>query len=703
MHVKKKSRFLYPINITIFGTFSFSLIILVSVIIGLNYYYNSKSAYATAELIMEKDSNRVFMKIETLYEPLLNITNQFAKLPTFRGKATLQNHPAENFLLNSIESYPQIQVLYIGYDDGDFYEILSCQGELKETLIKTVNAPPETRFAILRQFSVPNQVEPSRTWEYLNDIREVIGTRIEDYTGYDPRKRPWYINALKVQGSVKTDPYYFTNVKQMGLTISHKIGGDSPSVIGADILMHQMALFLDGIKNNELEEVLIFNKDLIVTSNIIGLVPMADIKSIIIKKIKAYVDSNGLQDNMNLSLVGGKETYLIKIKKLPEKYSNDEYLLIATPRTEIMGSIIKTTRRTTISSIILMLLSLPVFLLISKRISNPIDKLVHEANRISNFDLEDDICIQTRIKETRRLTDEMISMKRGIRLFNKYVPSQLVKTLMMSGEEAQIGGISKKMTFLFTDITNFTGISEKCKPYDVMKRLSKYFDLISTIIRKNNGTVDKFIGDAVMAFWNAPLDDKHHIRNACISALEIQDALKKLHTEWLQLGIEPFYTRIGVNTGEAVVGNMGSEDRMNYTAIGDVVNSCSRLENINKNYGTEIIIGQTIVESLDSQFIHRPLERIIIKGRTQSEIIYELIGTKNSTSSKVSDFARLFTEAFIFFHNQKWLEAKLIFNNAYKLKQDDLQLNYYIKKCNSFITSPPHKNWDGTINMKVTL
>lgn len=707
MHTKNYYKISIPINITIFTAFTIALLILVSIIISVNYSRNIEMAFETAEMIMEKNSKQIFMKIETLYEPLLNITNQASELPIFGVKPTLTNHPAENYLLNSIDSYPQIQVLYMGYSDGDFYEILSCKGELKDILQKTVIAPVETEFAILRQFTVPGQDEPVRIWKFLNSSRQTIGSRKEDFTGYDPRIRPWFINAINEHKSIKTDPYYFTNVKQMGLTISHTIEGDVNGVLGADILMSQMTTFLDGLKENYNEEILIFNKDMYITagykgnSNNKSLVPMSDIDSDLIKIFQTYIEENGISDDMNININTQNYKYLVKVKALPEKYSNNEYLFIAVKETDVILPIIETVKKSSLISIIVMFLSLPVFLFIARRISAPINKLVLEANKISNFDLKHDIVIKTRIKEISRLTKEMASMKRGLRLFNRYVPSQLVKALMMSGEDAQIGGTLKDMTVLFTDIEDFTSISEITAPEELMLRLSSYLSLLSTIICRNRGTVDKFIGDSVMAFWNAPVDDDNHIINACYTALEIQRKVRKLNNYWQKISRPPFKTRIGIHSGNVIVGNMGSKDRMNYTVLGDVVNTSNRLESINKCYGTEIIIGEIVAMQLTDNFVIRPLEKVIVKGKSVPETIYELIGMKENISHDQYLMSEITGEAFLLYHDQRWEEAVEMFEKVLILSPNDITTNAHIESCRENIIDPPGIGWDGIKRMRV--
>ncbi|MBI9103496.1 MAG: hypothetical protein JEY99_13845 [Spirochaetales bacterium] len=701
--LKSNKKTLYSIKFTIFTVFSVALLVLMSVIISVTYFRNTKSALTTADQLMDKASQQVFMKIENLYEPLLYITDQAVDLPILGEKPTLQNHPAENFLINTMKSYPQIQILYIGYNDGDFYEILSFEGRSRSQLQDSVGAPREAQYGILRQFTTEENSEPVRLWKFLNKAHQTIGSIKQNYTGYDPRKRPWYINAQEADGSVKTDPYMFSNVKKMGLTISRKIDGKVSGVLGADILLDEMAWFLEELTNDSSDTIFIFNSDLNLTAfpaslnpdNGINMPKLSDFTIPEIRGFLEYLEEKPLLPEMKFILKTGRDQYLVQVKSLPEKYSNNEYLFHAISRKFILGPVERTAKNTAIISILIVLMAFPIIYIISRKISFPLNKLVIEAGKIGNFDLSDDIAVASRITEIHGLSTEMTSMKRGLRSFNRYVPSKLVKQLIKSGQEVSIGGVSKELTFLFSDIEGFTSIAENTTPENLMKRLSDYFEVLSREIRLKEGTIDKFIGDAVMAFWNAPMDDPNHAVHACEAGIAIQNVLAEMNIMWTEKGVPAFFTRMGINTGQAVVGNMGSMDRMNYTAIGDSVNSCSRLESINKLYGTNIIIGDSVVEKIDSRFLYRPLENIIVKGKTVPQAIYELIGYKSEVKNEEEDFAELFTEGFNSYYKGEWMNALSFFQKASPIRPEDRALLSFKKSCVELLASPPPEDWTG--------
>src|SRR5205085_9020782 len=220
-------------------------------------------------------------------------------------------------------------------------------------------------------------------------------------------------------------------------------------------------------------------------------------------------------------------------------------------------------------------------------------------------------------------------MAQGLAAFRKYIPADLVKRLVSDGNGARLGGAVKTMSVMFVDLAGFTGMSERLGDR-IIPLLSRYFDSVSTQIQQTGGTIDKFIGDAVMAFWGAPAPNPDHAVDCCRAALACQRAMG-------EAGLvddhgEPVKIRIGINSGDMLVGNIGSEVRLNYTVIGDAVNIASRLESTNKAYGSTIIIGPETRRLAGNRIIVRELDRLAVYGRAGGLQIYELLGMADEMS-----------------------------------------------------------------------
>ena len=212
------------------------------------------------------------------------------------------------------------------------------------------------------------------------------------------------------------------------------------------------------------------------------------------------------------------------------------------------------------------------------------------------------------------------------RAFSHYLSPSILKAVLNSPEDLKLGGAKVEATILFSDLAAFTTLAENLSPEAVHLFLNRYFTEMTNILFAHKGTIDKFIGDAIMAFWGAPVADEEHAVNACRAALAMQERMKSLREEMKQEGLPELFVRIGINTGEVIVGNMGSSELFNYTVLGDAVNLASRLEGANKEFGTSILISGFVYEKVASAIRVRPLGKIAVKGKTAEVELFELIG-----------------------------------------------------------------------------
>ncbi|MEI6278117.1 MAG: adenylate/guanylate cyclase domain-containing protein [Verrucomicrobiae bacterium] len=269
----------------------------------------------------------------------------------------------------------------------------------------------------------------------------------------------------------------------------------------------------------------------------------------------------------------------------------------------------------------------------SRKISRPLLRLASDMARIQNFELDHKPRIVSRVKEIANMAEALDNMKSGLRSFRKYVPADLVAELIRLNKEASLGVEKRTMTVMFSDIADFSTISEQMAPEILAGHLAVYFEGMTKIILRNRGTVDKYIGDAIMAFWGAPRPAREHAVSACRAALQCRHFLESFEREAARKGGPVFKTRMGINSGEMIVGNMGYDERMDYTVIGDHVNLASRLEGLNKSYGTQIIISGHTCSLVKGEFEVRRLDVVAVKGRSQYVEIYELLSEKGSLES----------------------------------------------------------------------
>jgi adenylate cyclase len=281
-------------------------------------------------------------------------------------------------------------------------------------------------------------------------------------------------------------------------------------------------------------------------------------------------------------------------------------------------------------------------------------------------------------------------------MFARYLNENVVKELEANPEKLSLGGERRRMSVLFSDVAGFTTISERLSPEEVVSLLTEYLNAMTNIVLENEGIIDKYEGDAVMAEFGAPIWNADHAIQCCRTALQMQKKLAQMRVKWRNENKDPLYCRVGLNTGDMIVGNMGSEVVFDYTVMGDSVNLASRLEGANKIYGTEIMIGRETWAEVNDKFVTRPLDFIIVKGKTKPVTVFELLAESESElpESKLKAL-ELFGEGLTLYKRGDFVNARDIFQKALEVEPNDGPSKTYVKRCTGFIENPPDENWDG--------
>ncbi|MBL4889431.1 MAG: adenylate/guanylate cyclase domain-containing protein [Candidatus Lindowbacteria bacterium] len=298
----------------------------------------------------------------------------------------------------------------------------------------------------------------------------------------------------------------------------------------------------------------------------------------------------------------------------------------------------------------------------------------------------------------RYITEE--KEKRMVRgAFGKYISGAVMEEVLGDPEALKFGGEKRFMTVLFSDVVGFTTLSEMLPPEEISSLLSEYLTEMVKCVKGTGGTLDKFIGDAVVAEWNAPQRQEDHAARACTCALRMMEELHRLQKKWKSEGKPILEIRIGINSGEMTVGNMGAEDLFDYTVIGDEVNTAARLEPLNNDFGTKIMISETTRKEahkyLPDHFFSRELAQVSLKGRTSALKVYELIDWNESLSDNQKKMIELYKKGMRLYLDRKFQEAVGMFKKALELEPSDGPSKKYINICEEFIVNPPSDDWVG--------
>jgi len=537
-------------------------------------------------------------------------------------------------------------------------------------------------------------------------------------SGYDPRKRPWYIDASKNRELTWTKVYIFATDRQPGFTCAFPLfdaDGALQGVCAVDIAVSELSLFLGKMSPTPGSRIFILDSQ-------DSLVAFQAKTALELEKLfKKSTDGKGQVSYDVVSVDEGTFPEMAAIIKEEKNRGEGQQFTLATkegklvsmitpaltdrglrlkvgiyvPEQDILGKAMASANFTIMFSLVMIVLAFIASIFLSRSIANPMRQLSEEMNKIKDFVLETHKLPDTFIREVNDMQGSFESMKNGLKSFKRYVPADLVASLVKGGHEANVGGEKRELTIFFSDIAKFTTISESMTPEALVADLCEYFNVISKTIIDNQGQVDKFIGDSVMAFWGAPAKLENHAYLCCKSAIEARDKLHAMFRIWENNNKHQFHTRIGIHTGEVIVGNIGYAERLNYTVIGDSVNVASRLEGMNKVYSTDILVSALTYEQVKEHFEFRMLDRVAVLGRSESFAIYELLSFKDNITANLKKIYNMYETGLQFYFEANWAEAIRHFNTVLKYRPHDMPSKVMLKRCKLYEQNPPADGWNG--------
>ena len=543
------------------------------------------------------------------------------------------------FLLKGLKSSPYLDGIYAGYPDGSFVHAVSLEnnGSWRDVL----HAPPNASFALRIIAPEATGVRLS-TWYFLGGGGQIVGALDPVAPNYDPRERPWYKLALAASGPILIRPYVTATTKTLAVTLSERLDAHPGIIAGADILLTTIAEFIAREKVSPggsayiLDEsgTLIIHSDPAVMDRLLATMLQRSsavetdlrIDDPVLDNAKAAL-GGAANDRVAQFNVGGKP-YIGSVS--PIRFSSlleGNTLLIAAPLSDFTGPSEKLLEEGLVISGLLLFAGILVALVVARLITRSLSGLTSEAGRLADLEFEGFPLQHSRIKEINSLAGALEIARDAIRTFALYVPRELVRKIISSSQRLAGAAVRQDVTVLFTDIRDFTTICERHRPEDVVAMLSAYFELMNEGVERNHGTIIQFLGDSIYAMWNAPVNDPLQVVHACRCALDLAAAVEVFNVHQRKAAKPEFITRFGLHTGQAVVGSVGALSRLQYTAMGDTVNVASRLEGINKEFGTTIIVSREVSDRA-SEFEFRPLGLWQAKGRSEKIEIFELVAAR---------------------------------------------------------------------------
>jgi adenylate cyclase len=382
--------------------------------------------------------------------------------------------------------------------------------------------------------------------------------------------------------------------------------------------------------------------------------------------------------------VGGR-TFLLSALALVG--AQDWRVGIVVPEDHYLGDLERIRRVLIGVSVVALAISLALFGGTLRSVQRSLGRMVSSAARMRDFDFAPSPAVSP-FGDVREVMEDLEQAKTALRAMGKYVPIGLVRRLYRTRQEPMLGGELRDLTMMFTDVQDFTTLSERLAPDVLARALGRYFEVMTTAIHATGGTIDKYIGDAVMALWNAPDPRPDHAVHACEAALSCLGATRALMNGPDWEGLPVFRTRFGLHRQEVMVGHFGAPDRISYTALGDGVNLASRLEGLNKAYGTTILASQAVRDSVGSAFSFRLVDVVAVKGKSQGVRVFELLG--RGTVALSEEMSR-YEQAFDAYEQRRFAEALELLG----LQPDDPPSRVLAERCLGFLDTPPPDDWQG--------
>jgi adenylate cyclase len=536
----------------------------------------------------------------------------------------------------ALREVPQADSFYVGYDNGSWLQVRRVD-VLDPSERRKLGVLPASVWNINLVRPTPAGALPMRRIFEDGEDHRIAALDLPGY-GYDARQRDWYRDTMEADRPLISSPYASFSIDTPMVTLSAPLRGEVPGVVAADLKLDTFSELVQAQRPGAHGTAVVFDPFgvLIAYPDFARLVRGAlshptdpqlpnigEIRTGLVGAVMRRWDGSDRYDGS----IRGKDgrQYLFRLQKFSRGDQFSGYSLLLAAEDDFAQQV----RSLQIRGMIIALFAggcfVPLVWIFGGRMSAALQRITGQASRLQALTPPDDAPVTSRIEEIHELGRVMAVAQRSIWSFARFVPKDIVKGIIDGSISTELGGARQEVTILFTDVTNFTGIAERADPHGLMLQTSRHFAALTRAFLAEGGTVDKYIGDSVMVFWNAPHPQPDHVARACRAALAAKAASEALNAQFEAEKLPPLSVRVGIHSGIAVVGNVGSTERMNYTALGNSVNLAARLEGLNKEYGTTILVSEAVRERAGHLFRFNPVASVVAKGMTQETRVYELI------------------------------------------------------------------------------
>ena len=617
----------------------------------------------------------------------------------------LAPEPFERQFFQVVGTHAQLSMMAVADDGGNFVMVQrQADGSLDTKIVTRTGAAPMGQAPVGSAPTANSDDDaPTVRWHDRPPGEATLSghtVRLDPNDSFDPRSRPWFVGALAANGLFLTGVYVFHTQQTPGITISIplKLPNGRQGVICADVRLADLSQFIETIEVGRSGQALIVDgKGRLVAAppRSMGktlLAPLTESDSAEVRALATIQDESTFSNEATLRSIevsGEMHTLGFLSIELADTAAEVPWAVaVDVPEADLTRPFEESATRSLVLSLLLLLIAVIVALLLTRRITRSFGLLAKETREIAQLHFDEAPRFRGTFREVEDVLAAFDQMKLGLRAFQKYLPLKLVRKLLAEQTEPRLGGEFVELTIFFSDVANFTTLTEKTHPMAMAERLGRYLGEMTAIIEDHEGTVIQYVGDEVMAIWGAPTKVADHAFQALAAALPCAARTNGDATNEAL----PFITRFGIHSAQVAVGHFGSNDRLYYGAIGDGINVASRLEGACKQYRVSVMVSEDTVRGTDKHFAFRKIDRVVLKGRQEPLDIYEPIG---AAVVATPEWAHIYQAALDRYFLHDFAGAERGFRKVLEIRPSDGPASVLAPRCAEFVIHPPLDSWDG--------
>jgi class 3 adenylate cyclase len=610
-----------------------------------NYHTNSVAIVATLHEEVDKTNQASIESTQNLIQPVAS-TLRLVAAAAAADPAYFRTEQSRDFLYQALTAAPQIDAAYVSFEDG-YHRVVTRIDDDRRRSDPRIPATANWHSSYIDDFAAGKNRARHRT--FFDTWPHVIG-HAESASTLDLRTLPGYQAAKKSGSLIVTEPAINPDTGYPIISVRYPIarGDEFIGVASANITLDILSRFLLSHRTSAHSKTIIADptdgtiiadsqreKSVRTVDGRLEVARLDDIADDDVREAYRLHTRTNRSDFLFRSPVSGAELSA-SFTPVPDSFGKPWEVINLTPTADFVGALEATNRQMVGIIVVLIALELLLMYFVSARLAGPIETVSQELKAVESMSFVSPPVRKSHIREIAQLQSAAALLRNSLRSFASFVPLDVVRQLIRSGIPLALGVEPRFLTVFFSDLENFSTQAEQLSPNELLGQMSTYFEEVSRAISDEHGTVDKFIGDGIMAFWGAPASRSDHVLRACAGALRGWRRMESVNRTWQAEGRPSFRMRVGLHCANVLVGNVGSSARLSYTVMGDGVNVASRLEGINKTFGTTICISDSVFEAVESEIVVRPLRRVKVKGRKHEFMVYELLGMANSNDPELA-------------------------------------------------------------------